>query len=378
MKVLLFMDVFIFGGVEKMLKELSDHLVNSGYTVELLLIYKSKSNSYLDMLDSRVSIKYIWDIDEKPNILKRLVFWFNVILPEVVARKVNTAAYDWVITFKDDYQCNLISSHFRCKKIAWIHNITEDYQAIQKKGFKYKLADVMYRNIYKRYLKSFVFFDKIVCVSNHARDALESRCPMKIKTSVIYNYVDKMQIEEKSIEYKPTNVQCKCQFVYVGRLSAEKGVFDIVKAVCNLRSEAYDIGLVVVGEGYQLDELKKYVQKRNCEQSIHFVGAKKNPYPFILNSDVVICGSKKESFGLVVLEAILLGKWVISTRCGGPEELIVNGENGVLVSGYADLVDAMKAYTQNRFVPNRIQNIDYLNLKEKFFAEIYSILEGGK
>lgn len=378
MKVLLFMDVFIFGGVEKMLKELSDHLVNSGHTVELLLIYKSKSNSYLDMLDSRVSVKYIWDIDEKSNILKRSVFWLNVILPGVVARKVDVSTYDWVITFKDDYQCNLISSHFNCKKIAWIHNITEDYQPIQHAGLKYKLADIMYHSIYKRYLKSFASFEKIVCVSEHARDALESRCPMKIKTSVIYNYIDALQIKEKSTEYTPSRVQCGCLFSYVGRLSAEKGVIDIVKAVCDLRNEAYDVGLLVVGEGYQLDELKDYARKRNCEQYIHFVGTKKNPYPFILNSDAVICASQKESFGLVVLEAILLKKWIISTRCGGPEELIVNGENGILVSEYIDLVDAMKAYVQNRFVPQRTQKIDYFNLKERFFAEIYSLLEGGR
>lgn len=87
MKILLFMDVFIFGGVEKMLKELSDHLVKNGNTVDLCLIYNSKSNSYLSMLDPKVKVKYIWNIDNKTNISKRIIFWINVLFPRIIDRK---------------------------------------------------------------------------------------------------------------------------------------------------------------------------------------------------------------------------------------------------------------------------------------------------
>lgn len=379
MKVLLFMDVFIFGGVEKMLKELSDYLVNyKGYTVDLLLLYKAESNSYLDMLNSKVQVKYIWDIDKAPNILKRAVFWLNVIVPRFVSRRIDTSIYDWVITFKDDYQCNLISSCFSCKKIAWVHNITEDYQKIQRSGIKYRLADFVYQSIYKKYLKSFSLFDKIICVSEHAKKALECRCPDKIKSIVIYNYVDELQIKKQSMSYFVKPLPYECVFCYIGRLSAEKGVENIIKAVCDLREEKYNVGLVIVGEGYQLNELKRYACERSCDQYIHFLGTKKNPYPIILQSDAVICASQKESFGLVVLEGILLNKWVISTKCGGPEEIIDSGVNGIIVSDYTNLVEAMKDYFQNRYIPMKSNKIDYFNLKEQYFLKLHKILEGEK
>lgn len=374
MKILLFMDVFIFGGVEKMLKELSDHLVKNGNTVDLYLIYNSKSNSYLSMLDPKVKVKYIWNIDNKTNISKRIIFWINVLFPRIIARKIDVVSYDLVITFKDDYQCNLISSYFKCKKIIWVHNITEDYQKIQRPGIKYKIADYLYYSIYKKYLKSFRLFDKIICVSNHAKKALEDRCPDKLKSIVIYNYVDKLQIIQQSTEYYLKKITNKCVFGYIGRLSAEKGIMDIVKAICDLRKEKYDVGLIVVGEGYQFDDLKKYSYEQQCEQHIHFFGPQKNPYPFILQSDAVICASQKESFGLVVLEAILLNKWVISTNCGGPEELIENKVNGTIVYDYSGLVDAMKDYFEKRYIPLKSDKIDYSNLKKQYFEKIYEIL----
>lgn len=62
---------------------------------------------YPSFCNSKVQVKYIWDIDKAPNILKRAVFWLNVIVPRFVSRRIDTSIYDWVITFKDDYQCNL-------------------------------------------------------------------------------------------------------------------------------------------------------------------------------------------------------------------------------------------------------------------------------
>lgn len=80
MRILLFMDVYIFGGCEKMLKETSEYLLAKGNDVDLLLIYKSENNTYLKMLDPRIKIKYIWDIDSRSYLAKRMVYWINVLI----------------------------------------------------------------------------------------------------------------------------------------------------------------------------------------------------------------------------------------------------------------------------------------------------------
>lgn len=78
------------------------------------------------------------------------------------------------------------------------------------------------------------------------------------------------------------------------------------------------------------------------------------------------------------MEGILLNKWVISTKCGGPEEIIDSGVNGIIVSDYTNLVEAMKDYFQNRYIPMKSNKIDYFNLKEQYFLKLHKILEGEK
>lgn len=375
MNVLLFMDVFIFGGCEKMLKEVSEYLLAQGYHVDLLLIYKSKDNTYLERLDPRIEKKYIWDVDKKANIIKRGVYWINVLFPQIVASRIDTNNYDVVINFKDDYQTNIIASKFKCKTISWVHNITEEYHTITKKGIKYKIANQVYKKINNKYLNTFSKFDTVVFVSEHAKSALERKCVNLIHGTVIYNYVNIPLVTKLANEIVTDYVFDKFTFCYIGRLSAEKGIIEILESFSKLVENGYDVNLIVIGEGYQLEELKQLALQKKCQSNIWFLGTKINPYPYIKQSDVVLCGSYKESFGLVVLESIILKKWIISTRCGGPEELIEDGVNGDLVSDYKMLYKRMKEkYEIQNIHVEESKLMDYKNLQNIFCKKLDLIL----
>jgi len=379
MKILLFMDVYIFGGCEKMLKETSEYLLSEGHNVDLLLIYKSKDNTYLDKLDSRIQIKYIWDVDNQPIIIKRMMYWTNVLFPIIATLRVDTKCYDIIINFKDDYQTNIISSKFNCKKICWVHNITEDYHTIDKKGIKYVIADQVYRKIYNKYLHTFPLFDTVVFVSEHAKEALEKKCVKPVNGIIIYNYTNIPSVIRLAEETITDYVFDKFTFCYVGRLSAEKGVVEIVESVCRLIKNGYNVNLIVLGEGYQLKELKKIVEDNNFQSNISFLGTKVNPYPYIKQSNTILCASHKESFGLVVLESIILKKWIICTRCGGPEELIEDGVNGYLVNDYQALYEKMIEILENQILQVQESTIiDYKNLQNIFCQKLDMILSNKR
>lgn len=379
MKILLFMDVYIFGGCEKMLKETSEYLLSKGHEVDLLLIYKSEDNTYLQMLDNRINVKYIWNVDKRSKFIKRVVYWINVLFPQIVSRYVEISGYDIIINFKDDYQTNIIASQFNCKKISWVHNITEEYQPITKKGVKYKIADRVYRKIDEKYVNSFSMFDRVVFVSEHAKSALKRKCKKVFDDIVIYNYVNIPVITKLSKEKIFDYVFDKFTFCYVGRLSAEKGVREIVEVVCRLIKNGYDVNLIIIGEGYQLSELEQLVVENKCESNIYFLGTKINPYPYIKQSNVILCGSHKESFGLVVLESIILKKWVISMRCGGPEELIDNGVNGDLVSDYCAMYEKMEMlYKKLNIQVKDSDMLDYKNLQNMFYEKVDFLLKDKK
>ena len=74
-------------------------------------------------------------------------------------------------------------------------------------------------------------------------------------------------------------------------------------------------------------------------------GMQENPYKFIKNADVFLCTSHYEGYGLVVAEALILEKPVISTNVSGPAEILNNGDYGMLVENSTEgIYKGMKAF----------------------------------
>lgn len=118
-------------------------------------------------------------------------------------------------------------------------------------------------------------------------------------------------------------------FVYVGRLSEEKGIFTLVRAIQNL-----PVNLKVIGDGPLRRSLISEVKKKNMT-NVHFLGyitgeklvdEMKNSIAIILPSECY------ENNPMVILEAFGLGKPAIGSRIGGIPELVVDGETGFTFS----------------------------------------------
>lgn len=373
MKLLFFMDVLIFGGCEKMIVEITNELLKKNYKIELLLIYKSKNNTYLEMLDKRINVHYLWNEETNSNSRSRIRYWANVLIPKYVLNKFDFSKYDLVINFKDDYQTNILSSNISCNKISWVHNINQSYKNIEKKGIKFRLANIMYKFIDKKYYKSFTFFDEVICVSKHAEISLLENVKQKIRTHIIYNYIDYEKIV--NLSRKPISDFSfeEFTFCYLGRLSAEKGVLELMDIFSKIPSDL-NYKLVIIGEGYLKEKMQKMITIEN-KKKIIFLSPKSNPYPYILNSDVLICPSHRESFGLTVLESILLKTLVVSTKCGGPEEIIQNGYNGFLVDNYNELKNLLISLLKNGKSEYNFEIDKYIQLEKIFYKELNNILK---
>ena len=78
---------------------------------------------------------------------------------------------------------------------------------------------------------------------------------------------------------------------------------------------------------------------------------KKNPFPYIIKSDILILSSKFEGLPNILLEAQYLKKYIISSNCSsGPKEILMNGNAGDLfkVNDYKDLAKKINAYCKNK------------------------------
>jgi glycosyltransferase involved in cell wall biosynthesis len=121
------------------------------------------------------------------------------------------------------------------------------------------------------------------------------------------------------------------QLAIVGTLSATKGQADAIAAVALLKSRGLAVELTVVGRGQPeyLAELRRRVDALNLAQDVHFVDFLINPFPTMSRADVALVCSRREAFGRVAVEAMLLGKSVVYAAAGGITEYMRDGETGL-------------------------------------------------
>lgn len=138
--------------------------------------------------------------------------------------------------------------------------------------------------------------------------------------------------------------------VTVGRLSPEKGQQKLIRAFSRVRAQIPDVKLLIVGEGPQRAHLEGVVAELGASAYVRLAGGYANPFPIIRRADAFILSSDHEGQGLVLLEALTLGKQVVSTDIPGPHSvledglglLVENTESGV-VHGLTELLNGWTA-----------------------------------
>ena len=140
------------------------------------------------------------------------------------------------------------------------------------------------------------------------------------KTHIIENSYDYSEIQPI---YSGDNY-----ILYFGRISKEKGIMTLLKAM----KELPNINLKIVGNGPELEEYKMYSSK-NALSNVTFLGPiwGEELEPIIEKSEFVILPSEwYDPSPYVVLQSFAYGKPVIASNIGGLKDLIINNENGLL------------------------------------------------
>lgn len=140
-------------------------------------------------------------------------------------------------------------------------------------------------------------------------------------------------------------------FIFIGRLVGDKGLNELVAAFKCLNQDLPSTRLILVGpEEQNLDPLKsETLEEIERNKDIEAVGKQNDVRPWLLASDAFVFPSYREGFPNVVIEAGAMGLPSIVTDINGSREIIIDGENGVIIpSKDADaLYNVMKSFVEN-------------------------------
>ncbi|MCK5160614.1 MAG: glycosyltransferase family 4 protein [Candidatus Aureabacteria bacterium] len=234
-----------------------------------------------------------------------------------------------------------------------------------------------------RFLRKLILYalkrcDKIISVSNQLKAELVKYGVDDSRITIIHNGVDMdifRPLGKEDLFNKLDVSSGKKRILYVGYIIKAKGVPDLLSAMEIVRKEFPDAELVLIGGATgtawekECREIKSSVTQNDLKEAVRFIGKVNNEkIPFWMNiGDVLVLPSLFESFGVVLIEALSCGTPVISTYCGGPED-IINEKVGILVPvrDVRKLAEAIKSVLVNKYKyePNRLrqyvkENFDY-------------------
>ncbi len=238
-------------------------------------------------------------------------------------------------------------------------------------------SDFYHKFLYKN-------IDMIIAVTNLVKEQLEKFIPKDIRPKIEISYIGAntpkfLSNEEKNSLKDSLNIKDEFIVCIVGRVEEAKGQHIVLEAVEKLRKKNINTKALIIG--HYMDE--RYFEELKSKYSNDiFTNFVSNPTDFMQIADCAVLATKKETFGLVLIEAMKCGICVLGSNSGGPLEIIDDEKTGLLFESMNsnDLCEKLTLLVNNSEFKNKLalSGKSKANLffdSEKQFEEIKYMLE---
>ena len=330
-------DYMIVGGVEKVLIE-ALNVLHSEYAVTIITLSGGVAPEIREAIGDRAQIRCLGPISRLDHMMLLVPY-----LGGHVLRKLVGTTYDIVVSIK-----YLMASFGALgkKSVYWNHGDKDImYAEPHKLSRKRKINRFRLMPGYKKY-------DAVWVLSDYIAERLEQAFHLD-NLHVLANPIDSDAIIRSSREPIDMSVFAEdmVNLVCVGRLSEEKAQMRLIHAV-EQACASKPCRLVLVGDGPMRSQLEQYVSEHHLENDIVFANQQINPYPYIRHADLLVLPSEQESFGLTLLEAMILKTPVLTTATTGGRILTENGAYGILVDNTTEaLCTGIADYLSGKILP---------------------------
>ncbi|MDP3466656.1 MAG: glycosyltransferase family 4 protein [Sulfuricurvum sp.] len=225
----------------------------------------------------------------------------------------------------------------------------------------------------------------ILAVTQQVKSQIEKFIPESIrpKTEVLYIGAEQpaMITEEEKQDHREELALSESFTVgIIGRIEPQKGQHIVLEAVKKLQGKGIDAKALVIGAAMEESYLQK-LQNDYGDVGI-FTGFTTQAQRMMQLCDVMVLATKNETFGLVLIEAMMCGVCVVASDSGGPLEIIDDGINGLLFKTFDsnDLSDKLElvqrdSVLRERFAIEGKQKAMDMFESRKQFWELKTLLE---
>jgi glycosyltransferase involved in cell wall biosynthesis len=262
-----------------------------------------------------------------------------------------------VFAFQANFYCVIICKIFFDVKLITRSNSSPSgwsQNFLKKKIFKYLFKKI----------------DQVIVNSEEFKYEIKRK--FNSESICIYNPLNKSEIKKLSqekISLKFYGKPNELKIINVGRYVDQKDHITLLKAL-NLIKHQIKFRALIIGRGILKNDLVSYIKQNKLTDCVKLISFQKNPFKFIKMADVFVLSSKYEGLPNVLLESLVLGKYIISTNCPtGPNEILSGGKGGDLynIQDYKSLAQKIINFNNNKkklfrkikYAQSRLSRFDY-------------------
>lgn len=305
------------GGAQRQLINIANGFHKRGYEVSVFLFYDKGSLS--NSLDKEIKIFSPFSIKVLESLRLFWVLYGTLRLLGVIMTEKPDLLYSrqW-----PKIPVAIIGKILRVKTVSVEGNNLEHTLLLRKRPLLFRARRLCVQ-----------LSDKVVANSSSLACEVKEVFSLDSDVAVIYNGIDIEDIREKSKEeqsHKWLGTETPL-ILAMGYLKDNQKGFSYLLEALEIVNRSRPARLIIIGNGKK-EKLEELSMKLSIRGKTDFFSTVPNPFPYMAKADIFACSSLYEGLSNVILEALALGKPVISTdHKHGADEIIENGKNGILV-----------------------------------------------
>lgn len=315
---------WIKGGAEKRIYELAKRLAQRGHEVHWYSLgwwwpEEKQKNIEMDGIQLHGVYKPIELYNGQRRSIKEAIYFAVMLLPKLRGNDLDIIDCQGFPYFSG-FTAKFISLFGKPKLIITLHEVWNDYwyEYMGKAGIFGRLTE-----------KAMVHLtDRIITVSFKTKKDLK-KIKSRERSIIIPNGIDFTEI----MEINPT--VDKSDVIYVGRLIKEKNLHLLFKSLVLVKDVLPDLKCLIIGDGperYSLEKMRDDLKLKDNIEFLGFLEDQKVLFSYMKSSQIFVLPSKREGFGMVVLEANACGLpvLVIDYPMNAAVDLIKDQINGII------------------------------------------------